>query len=381
MKKQNQKCFTFLILIDVLLLLVILLSIILIIASNKSSAEHWTTTFSRTALYISGNLTGLVGFSIFEFIVIFGIVSIIVLIAWAIFHFVCRDVWSGVNKLMIIAIGAMTITVSYNAVVGPTYKRKALPLNKYKGEVKREELKEIATYFVEDWNRCADQLSFDEKGEIILPYFKKELNERIKNEYKKLDNNKYFNRYTSSAKPLFLSTFFTWNGVVGIFFGPTGEAHYNSYSTNAELPFYMAHEMAHSKGVMREDDAQLVATYICLNSEDPLLRFSVYYNTIDSIIDLTYLTGNKEDHKEVNKLIGDKVRANSKYIYYHWKGKYILADLGDKINDWYLKTFGQKEGTTSYQDTKPSVSPVDNKIYLSNYQNIYFNNYYKNSSF
>ena len=380
MKKLNHKHIVFIIFSSLITFMLIALIVSLIIKSNRSAAENWTRTFSRFYLELNGRLNEHLFFSVFEYIVIVGIISIIGLITWSIVSFVKKDVWTGVNKLMLIALLGSSILTSYNVVVGPAYKRKALPIQKYKDEVKKEELKEVASYFVNDWNYCADQLSFNDKGEIIMPYKKTELIKKLREEYKKLDGNDYFNKYTPTMKSLILSGFFTANGVVGIFYGPTGEAHFNTYSTNAELPFYMAHEMAHGKGVMREDDAQLVATYICLNSEDPLLRYSVYYNTIDSMIDLVGLTDDPNDKKEVKQLIGYKVRNNSKYIYEHWKGKYFLADLGDKINDWYLKTFGQKSGTNSYQDTD-AIIDVDDKIYLSNYQNTYFNNYYKKQTF
>ncbi len=381
MKQFLKKHKLFVILCSVILVLLIFLLIIAILRTNRNIAENWTKTFSRFWLEVAGRMTEYIGFSAFEAFVLVAIVCIIALIAWSIFYFIMNKPWDAINRLLIIGITALTVVVTYNATAGMAYKRKPLPIEKYKDEVKREELKDIASYFVNDWNYCADQLEFNEKGEIILPYKKKELINRLRNEYKKLDDNPYFNKYTPTIKPLFLSWFFSANGVVGIFFGPTGEANYNTYSTVAELPFYIAHEMAHSKGAMREDDAQLLATYICLNSDDPLLRYSGYYNTIERIIDITYLSDDENAHKEVNQLIGDKVRKNSKYIYEHWKGKYFLAELGDKINDWYLKTFGQKQGTDSYQDTDTVIDEVDNTIYLSNYQNIYFNKYYNSKTF
>ena len=348
---------------------------------NRNIAENWTRTYSRFWSTVAGNITGILGFSFFEALIMAIAIASLALLGYAIFYFITKKPWQAVNRLLIIAVTIMTAVVTYNATAGVAYKRKALPIQKYNDEVKKEELKDIASYFVNDWNNCADQLTFNDKGEIISPYSKKQLIKKLKEEYKKLDNNPYFNKYTPTVKPLFFSWFFSMNAIVGIYFGPTGEANYNTYSTNAELPFYMAHEMAHGKGVMREDDAQLVATYICLNSDDPLLRYSAYYNSIDRIIAIAQYSDDENAYKEVNKMIGEKVRKNSKYIYEHWKGKYILMDLGDKLNDWYLKTFGQKEGTNSYQDTETVIDEVDDKIYLSNYQNIYFNNYYKKTTF
>ena len=56
----------------------------------------------------------------------------------------------------------------------------------------------------------------------------------------------------------------------------------------------------------------------------------------------------------------------------------FLYDLGNAINDWYLKTFSQKKGTSSYNDTPTEIDPGGFVITLSNYQSIYFKIYYDN---
>ena len=277
---------------------------------------------------------------------------------------------------MVALIVVGTITV-YSASVGMAYVRKPLPLERYKGEIKKEEFAQIATYFVEDCNNCAEQLKFDDKGEIILPYSKKDMIEKLRVEYLRLTDD-YYNSYTPMAKALISSPLFTSVSIVGLYFGVLGEANYNTNSTNAELPFYIAHEMAHGKGVMREDDAQLLAFYLLSTSDDPLLRCSAYYNTIGRIIDITSYTDNPNDRKEVIALISDDIRANQTYIYNHWKGRMFLYDFGNQINDWYLKTFSQNKGTISYDDTPTEVDPGGHVITLSNYQSIYFKIYYDN---
>ena len=70
-------------------------------------------------------------------------------------------------------------------------------------KIKKEEFVQIATYFVEDFNNCSDQLTFDEKGEIVAPYSQKELNKKLKEEFAKLDNDGFIqtNIYGACALP------------------------------------------------------------------------------------------------------------------------------------------------------------------------------------
>ena len=376
MKTFIKKHIPFLIMSFVLLLEIIFLIVISILKNNTAIAEAWTRNFGRGYTTLFGKINENVPFSITEVSMIIVIISCIIFLAWGFSLLGTKKPWGFIHRLLMIGIIVIGTVAMYNASVGMAYNRKAMPIDRYTGEIKTEEFVQIATYFVEDCNKCADEMRFDDEGEIILPFKKEHINDLLKKEYAKLDND-YFSSYTPTAKALGSSPLFTSVAIVGMFFAVLGEANYNTYSTNAELPFYIAHEMAHGKGVMREDDAQLLAMQICLKSEEPLLRYSAYYNTLDSILRILDYTENEEDYDNVKSLISDKVWKNYSYIYKHWKGKMFLADFGDKVNDWYLKTFGQKGGTSSYEDTDTDVDPETGKVvYLSNYQSIYFKIYY-----
>ena len=55
----------------------------------------------------------------------------------------------------------------------------------------------------------------------------------------------------------------------------------------------------------------------------------------------------------------------------------FLSDLGDKINNLYLKISGQKNGTIAYIDTDTEVDEETGEVIsLSNFQSIYFKMYY-----
>ena len=360
-----------------LLTIIAFLITALVFKSDAKLAEQWTRHFSKSYVEAFTQLNNQTPFSVTEVSFIVVVISCVVFLAWGFSLLGNKKVWGFIHRLMMIALvitGALTM---YTATFGVAYSRATLPLEKYEGEVVKEEIKDVATYFVEDCNNCLNELDFDDKNEVIVHYSKKELLEKVRKEYKQFTGEYYFET-VPTGKPLLSSGFFTSVGIVGMYFSVLGEAHYNTYLTNAELPFDIAHEMAHGIGVAREDDAQLMALYVCLNSDEPLLRYSAYLHTIDRIINLTTYTDNPDDYKEVWSKMDQKFYDNIRYINNHWKGKMFLYDFGNKINDWYLKTFGQKSGTTSYDDTPTEVDPVDHKIILSHYQSIYYKNYYDN---
>ena len=368
----------FVILTSVLLTLIVLMIVVISLQNNTSVAESWTRGFGRVYLNFFGHMYEFIGFSVFETMVATIIISVVILLAWAFSLFGFKNIFGGINRLLIIAIAIVSVVTLYNASVGMAYKRSKMPMEQYTGEIKEEEFKDLATYFVNDYNKCVSELGIDEHGELKMPYSTHQLIENLRKEYAKLTDD-YYNPYTPTAKPLFSSGLFTTVSVVGVYFGPTAEANYSTYSTNIELPFYIAHEMAHGKGVMREDDAQNIATYICLHSEDPLIRLSGYYCTNHCVTTTTKNEGlftNQNDANDIWNVYSPEAKKNRTYIYNHWKGKTFLSDFGEKVNDWYLKTFEQPGGVSSYSGTPSQTNEQGRVIKLSSFQNIYFIIYY-----
>ncbi len=363
----------------VLLIQIAILILSLIIQQYEVAAEFLSRTAIRGYVYIFGSFNERLGFSLTEFSFFAVGISCIIYLAWGFNLLRNKNPWGLIHRVMMIVLISMGTVCAYHLTAGIEYHRQAAPIEMYDGEIKKEDFMQIATYFVEDYNYCAEKLGFTEEGELKLPYSKNHLIEQIRLEFDKL-NDKYYHSYVPKAKGLATSGLFNTVGIVGMHFTVLGESNYNTYSTNAELPFYIAHETAHGVGVMREDEAQLLALSICANSDDPVLRYSAYYNTIDRILNILSYSDNKEDYQTVKNMISSDIWKNYNYIYNHWKGKMFLYDLGNQINDWYLKTFGQKEGTTSYNDTEPSTDPSGVVISLSQYQKIYFKIYYDHKS-
>lgn len=374
MKLFFKKHIPFVVMTSLLLLLIIFLIVIQILKQNPAIAESWTRTFTRSYTEAFGKANENIVFSVTEVSFIVSIISCSVFLAWG---FCCigeRKVWAGIHKFLMVTLVIVGTITMYSATVGVAYNRKPLYLATYRGEVKKEDLQGIASYFVDDFNKCAEHMKYDDQGNLIMPYSKDTLIYKLRDEFSRLPNNGYYNAYIPRAKEMMTSGIFTAFGIVGVYFGVLGEANYSSYATPSEAPFYICHELAHGAGAMREDDAQLVATYLTLTSEDEFIRYSCYFNTIDRILDLARNSDNPNAYKELTAKMDNKIWKNYSLVYQHWKGKTFVADIGDKINDWYLKSFGQKEGTSSYNDTETEID--DGKIYLSHYQGIYVKQYY-----
>ena len=372
--KLHRSLFSLIVVTTVVLILLITLCIL---KNNVAFCEWWTTHIARGYLKFMGKITEWCPFSFTEVIFVIVVLSCLLYLVWAIILFKKKKILSAINRLLTITLVVIGSITTYVVSVELAYNRSTLPIGQYNEEIDQTKFKELVTYYVDDLNNIINTYGVDEDGELSLPYGYNKLFSSVRNTYHILDDNDYFNEYTAKIKPLMSSWLFSGFGISGMFFGPFGEAHYNTDNTNAELAFTIAHEMAHSKGVMREEDAQITALYICLNSEDPILRYSAYVNTLSSLLNLCRYTGNQDDYKEMYNKIDEKVWTNFTYINKHWDKKMWAYDFGEWWNNLYLKLSGQSSGTSSYSDSDTKTDDTGTVISLSRYQKVYLENYYQ----
>ncbi|HMV84431.1 MAG TPA: DUF3810 domain-containing protein [Blastocatellia bacterium] len=77
-------------------------------------------------------------------------------------------------------------------------------------------------------------------------------------------------------KPLIFSRVTTWLDIRGVYVPFTGEALYNDTVPDCDKPFVIAHFKAHQRGFAREDEANFIAYAVCINSNEPYIRYSGY---------------------------------------------------------------------------------------------------------
>ncbi|MFZ9782454.1 MAG: DUF3810 family protein, partial [Bacilli bacterium] len=154
---------------------------------------------------------------------------------------------------------------------------------------------------------------------------------------------------------------------------------------DALIPFTMAHELAHAKGVMREEDANLVALYVCLSSNDPYLQYSALFNSFYALLNLLRYIGVPSAYGEVYQSLALTIRKDYVYQNTYWDQYTLLDDVARWINDTYLRIFGN-DGVDSYVDV-PEVEVIDNGEntievirQFSPYQKLFFSLYFTSNA-
>lgn len=348
-----------------------------ILKKNENIAEGITQTiakgYGKGASYVSALAPHV---SLTEILFVFLIIMGIALVILAIRDFVKFRPIKAVCKLLDIALMAVTVIALYSVSCEAAYNRKKMPLPYYKEVVMHDQFVPIYNYFATDLNACIDALEFEESGDVK----KVELNDlvkELKEAYKIIANNPYFYGHFGNVKPMLSSFLYREFQITGVTFNALAEANINTLDTHSDLPLTVAHEIAHTKGVMREDDANQLAFYVCLNSDSPYLRYSAYcahFNQIDTIASFL----DDEEKASLVKVKSEYYKTRS-YSSQYWKKHDLLSKVGDFFNNLYIKSSGVKEGTASYSNgtTNYDYNPVVEKLTPSTYQSLFLEKYYR----
>jgi hypothetical protein len=138
-----------------------------------------------------------------------------------------------------------------------------------------------------------------------------------------------------------------WN-TAGIYFPFTGESHVDAGMLPVQIPFTLAHEMAHGFGVTDEGDCNFLAYLACKESNDPTVQFAglfTYWRYVASEYRFLFPDQYDAQYRELPEMIKQllkEIREND--------AKYpdLFPKLRNTVYDTYLKSQGVHDGLMSY---------------------------------
>ena len=258
--------------------------------------------------------------------------------------------WGGIFLLRFTAFVAL-IFVMYTLTTGISYHTTSIAdrigLDTTE-EITVEDIAYTAERVIEEIDSLTASLSYVD-GESRMEYSFAELSEKISEAYAIFNSeDRLFLDYTSVAKPIKGSETMTAFRLSGIYTFYTGESNINMAYPDYTIPYSVAHELAHARGIMRENEANFVAFLVCIGSPDPYIRYSGYVNILEYLISAIY----KEDKDIYNGILDkidervlDDIRAASAVSKAYANS--FIGNLSNNLNDMYLKANGT-EGRVSY---------------------------------
>jgi hypothetical protein len=213
--------------------------------------------------------------------------------------------------------------------------------------VSTDELYKVTAYFADMVNTYAGQTQRDENG--LFQAHIKELFDQSATLYEPIVK-KYpcLEGPSLRAKPLIFSKIMSLINFTGYFFPITGEANLNTDAPLCLLPATIAHELAHQRGVAKEDQANFVAVIACLASEKPDFCYSgclLAYIHLENALSRADPVLAKEIRQKLSDNVKADLTADSKY----WQAyETTAAKVSESVYSKFLTGYGEKRGLESY---------------------------------
>ncbi len=338
--------------------LLVVIAVLQILRQSAYVREYvFSRGISRALLYALSRYSNLFPFSLSEFGIYSAVAIGVVLVIKTIKSLKKvdgkRDFSFLLGVVHFVVIVALSVNVLFLTLFTMSYERdSAVPeLNLPEVELNAETVADTAIYFAEKTKELEDKFEIDENGNVVSPYTFDELADLILAEYQQFDSD-FFSQFETYPKELAFGFVNSYAGFTGYYSPFFAESNVNTYSPVVSQPVTMAHELAHSKGIMRENEANFFAYYVLACSDDEYLQYCGYLVMAQIMLSESYDPNNTEIYSEVYSHFSEKTILVINAKYYFWQNyDTIFDDIGDWFNNLYLTSSGVSSGTKSYGET------------------------------
>lgn len=266
------------------------LIVYLIAVLNENFANFMSRYFGAPIRTVLANISGVVPFSAAELILILLIPAFVAIII------VANKFYSGTWRRILVFSGkilsvAVVLIMIYTLGFGTGYHTSTLDkrLGIEKKTVTTEELRDTARKLTELVNAESVNNTYGEDGFSKMPYSFSAMNNKLLVAYDGIyEKYEFIQPMNSRLKPVMLSELMSYTHITGVYSYFTGEANLNVAFPDYTLPFTAAHELAHQRGIAREDEANFVAFLVCSSSEDSYIRYSAYLMMLEYVTNAYY---------------------------------------------------------------------------------------------
>ena len=207
------------------------------------------------------------------------------------------------QKYMVKETGTMVVDMSDTAVVEVDTKGKSAYTKK--------NLATLRDYLVEQCNTLADQIDRDEQGTAVysgdLIAESVHAMETMGQQYDRLSG------YYVTPKYLKFSEFLSQQYIMGYYFPFSMEANINSVMYITNVAPTVCHELAHTKGFIFENDANMIGYLACIQSDDTFLQYCGYLSVLNYVNNDFYKSVNKSTYKK-HVRISDRVADDNVFL-------------------------------------------------------------------
>lgn len=319
---------------------------------SAAFSDWFNTHVSLWGRRLLSFLTVWIPFSLAEFLILSLPVLVAVLILLAVRKYSgswrAAGVYVGKLAAILCVIGILFVLCFAPGYYGTTLDKK---LELERKPVSAAELEKTARILSAELAAVSDDLIFtSSKSSSVMPFSYSEMNRLLMEAYDRYTETHDFpDHFYSRTKRVMLSEAMSYTHITGVYSFFTGEANINVNFPDYTIPFTAAHELAHQRGVAREDEANMIAFLVCMESDNPYIRYSGLLNVYEYVASALY-SANRTAYGEIWSSLPATVRQEER-AYSAFFEKYkenTAATVSESVNNAYLQSQGSKEGTRSY---------------------------------
>ena len=296
-------------------------------------------------------LTSLLPFSLAE-ILIYSIPLILIAVGIYAWRRHC-DTWGQMLRYLLSLVSVISILFSlFVFSFGTGYHTETLDrrMGLTVGAVTAEDLRQTAESLVAAIAVNAAEVTFREDGFSVMPYELDVMTEKLLEAYGAVCvDYPFIQSLNSRIKPVLASKAMSHTHITGVYTYYTGEANVNTHFPDYTLPFTAAHELAHQRGIARENEANFVAFLVSRAARDPYIRYCAYLNMYEYVANALYIA-DPEAYRAVSATLPETVKGELRAYaaFFAEFSDSAIADVSNAVNDTYLKLNGNEAGTASY---------------------------------
>ena len=295
--------------------------------------------------------TDRVPFSVAEVLILTAGVALIALTVYSLWRLVCRKGRMEIlgRYLLTVASAGLAVYAGFCLLWGVYYygddfmERSGFETR----EISVEELEKVTLWFAELANRYSEEVPRD--GEGVCATDRAAVLEKSETLYQAAEQAcPELVGPAVRAKPFFFSRLLSLTDFTGFFFPFTAEANVNTDAPASEFAATVAHELAHQRGVAKEQEANFCAVYASLLNGDPDYCYSA------SLMAYTYLSNalysaDPGAWTMIRQGLDEKVVLDLEATRNYWK-KYEtpVQTLSNAVYEGFLYSYDQTLGLKSY---------------------------------
>ena len=327
------------------------LCVLITAAISEGFADWYNRTVGAFFRTVLAHMTSWLPFSLAEF-ALYSIPLVIILLAVYGYRRRC-ETWRTTLVYLGSMISAFSILFSLFVFgFGVGYQTSSLDekLELAPVQVNAESLRDTAEKLVVQVNALCDEITYGADGFSVMPYDHAGMNAAVLAAYEPVcDRYPFIQRMNSRLKPILASRAMSYTHITGVYTYFTGEANLNVHFPDYSLCYTAAHELAHQRGIARENEANFVAFLVCSGSEDAYLRYCAYLNMLEYVMNALY-SADEDAYFEIVEALDARVVGELRAFdaFFDEYRDSFLSDVSDAVNDTYLKLNGNEAGTESY---------------------------------